>query len=200
MVLLTWAAMLVGLPARADKGVYDQEARVAYIRDTLQAVIKAGPETLKDTYSYIDVMDRNQCRSAFHRLWVDCLIQVAKRNCRGRKLRTARHSCGLYSDVVVTNKLSEKHFVSSDEKYKIMKEHRNYRRELRKELRRRYARLATEFQLSGHASCKHDDNQCLAGGVDGFCFAYADTRNLSWQHCVAALTWFVGTSAPPLEE
>lgn len=174
--------------------VYAPAERVEYLREMLQSVKDTEPRTLEDTYGYIDVMDRNECRSIYHRLRAQCLVEAARRSCRGRRGRAARRACQMYSDVIVTNKLSEKYFVTTSERYRIMSRHRDFRQRLRLELRRRYGSLATDFGLSRHAVCPADDVACTARGIDAFCAEYADTRSLSWQHCAAAMTWFVGTA------
>ncbi|MFC1611528.1 hypothetical protein ACFL6C_11260 [Myxococcota bacterium] len=195
-VSLVAASSLVPWWARAEN-VYDAAARVSYVHDALIALREADPSTLEDTYGYIGVMERNECRSVFHRLRVDCLIEAARRNCRGRKGRENREPCRLYSDIIVTNKLSERYFVSTEERFAIMKRHRNYRRELRRELRRRYGSLVAGFGLSTHPACEAETGECLARGIDAYCLEYADTHNLSWQHCTAAVTWFIATSDSP---
>jgi len=185
------SAVLVAL---ALAGVYGPNERVAYVRDALAAIDASDEKTLTDTIGYIDVMDRNECRSVYHRLRAQCLIEVAKRNCRGQRGRKARRACVLYSDIIVTNKLSEGHFVTTADRYLIMHRHRDFRERMRAELRRRYGSLVTDFTLSEHFNCTSNDRDCLAEAVHDYCVEYADTHSLSWQHCAAAVTWFIGTT------
>ncbi len=178
-------------------GVYGPNERVAYLRDTLAALEATDLAKLSDMAGYIDVMDRNECRSVYRRLRAQCLVEVAARACRGQRGRNRRRACKLVSDLTVTNKLSEDHFVNTTDRYLIMRQHRDFRERLRVELRRRYGSLVTEFSLSRHFDCARDDRDCLAGGIHDFCIEYADTRSLSWQHCAAAMTWFIGTTRDP---
>jgi hypothetical protein len=174
--------------------VYGPSERVAYLRDALAALGEARPAELSDTSGYIDVMDRNECRSAYRLLRARCLVGVAARTCRGQRRRDKRRACKLISDIVVTNKLSEGHFVNTTERFMIMRQHQDFRHHMRAELHRRYGALVTELTLSRHFRCAPDDRECLANGIHDFCIDYADTRSLSWQHCAAAVTWFISTT------
>jgi hypothetical protein len=191
---MVWIAMAVGAVLVGSDGTYASEARVAYLRKTLRALESSERKTVEDTFGYIDVIDRNECRSAFARLRAQCLVEAAKRSCRGRRRRAQRQDCLLYSDVIVTNKLSEGNFLSTAERYMLMKRHRDYRHQLRAELRRRYGTLVTDLMLSQHLKCAAGDRDCLTAAIDAYCLEYADTRSLSWQHCAAAVIWFVGTA------
>jgi hypothetical protein len=176
---------------------YEPDDRVEYIQRLLDAVKATDRTKLTNTRNYIHVVDRNQCRSAYTDLRTSCLLEAAKRNCyqrRGR--RKARQKCRLVTDVIVTNKLGEKELIDTQTKYRIMSATKEYRLELRKELWRRYAELAAEFSLSRFYSEKDDE---LAAGIDGYCLQSVDRRGLSWQYCVAALVWFVGTSENPID-
>ena len=176
---------------------YQSVDRVGYIQRLLDAVKATDRSTLTNARNYIHVVDRNRCRSAYTDLRTSCLLEAAKRNCyQKRGGRKARRKCRLVSDVIVTNKLGEKEFIDTRTKYRIMSAHKEYRQEVRKELWRRYAELVTEFSLSGLYPGGDDG---LAAGIDGYCLQSVDQRGLSWQYCVAALVWFVGTSENPID-
>ena len=68
-------------------GSYGKEARVRYVSNALAAVANTDRETLDDTARYVQAMQRNKCRSAFHRLQIQCLLDRANRNCRSSKSR-----------------------------------------------------------------------------------------------------------------
>ena len=171
---------------------YERTDRIGYIQRMLDALRATDRTTLNNFRNYIHVVDQNRCRSAYTDLRTSCLLEAAKRNCyQKRGGRKARQKCRLVSDVIVTNKLGEKEFIDTQTKYRIMSAHKKYRQEVRKELWRRYAELVTEFSLSGHYPGGGDE---LAAGIDGYCLRSMNQRGLSWQYCVAALAWFVGTS------
>jgi hypothetical protein len=171
---------------------YQRTQRVGYIQMLLEALRATDRTTLTNTRNYIYVIDRNRCRSAFTDLRTSCLLDAARRNCyQKRGGRKTRQTCRLVSDVIVTNKLGEKEFIDTQTKYRIMSAHKDYRQEIRNELWRRYAELVTEFSLSGFH--RKDDGD-LAAGIDGYCLQSVDPRGLSYQYCVAAMAWFIGTS------
>lgn len=189
-------ALALAIPARAIAGdPYDTTARVAYVAEALEAVRATPLDVLDDTRRFLEVAERNRCKSAFHRLRVACLIQEAKRACRARRGKQSRRRCTRYGDLIVVNTLSEKRFLSAAEMYSIMRDHMDYRKALRVELRRRYAGIATAFALSSHAACRPDDAECLAAGIDAHCMEYTETHDLSWHQCAAALAWFIGTAS-----
>lgn len=185
------------LLAAVSSAPYGRGERVEYIQRLLEAVKTTDRTKLTNTRNYIHVVDRNQCRSAYTDLRTSCLLEAAKRNCYQRRGRQkTREQCRLVTDVIVTNKLSEKEFIDAQTKYRIMSATKKYRQELRKELWRRYAELAAEFSLSKFYPIKQDQ---LAAGIDGYCVQSVDRRGLSWQYCVSALVWFIGTSENPID-
>jgi hypothetical protein len=47
--------------------------------------------------------------------------------------------------------------------------------------------------MSRHFPGAKASDGALAAGIDGYCTDVAGTRDLSWQYCVAAVVWFIGT-------
>ena len=184
--------LLPAQPALPSESQYQSDSRIHYIQDLLDALRATDPTSLRNARNYIHVIDQNTCRSSFSDLRTNCLLAAAKRNCRQRRAgRLARRRCRLVADVIVTNKLGEKAFIDSKTKYRIMSSRRDYRRQIRLELWRRYAELVTEFLLSEFHKGKQDQ---LAAGIDGYCMRAVHQRGLSWQTCVAATSWFIETS------
>ncbi len=192
---LAWLLALVLFPtqpAMPADAQYQIDSRIRYIQELLDALRATKPTSLRNARNYIHVIDQNTCRSAFSDLRTNCLLAAAKRNCRQRRAgRQARRRCRLVADVIVTNKLGEKAFIDSKTKYRIMSSQRDYRRQIRLELWRRYAELVTEFLLSGF---HQGDQDLLAAGIDRYCMRAVHQRGLSWQTCVAATSWFIETS------
>ena len=185
---------LITISAFADAPLYDSPTRSRYVSKSLNALLKSNIKQLENTYFYIDAVSNGNCRSEFQRLKLNCLLQAAENNCRGKPGKTSRRLCHEYSDIVVTNKLAEKRFLSAAKRYRIMKAHSEYRAQFLREIRYRYATLVTEFTLSQHYQCKKGDLDCVSKGIDSYCLEFADKRQLSWQHCTAAIVWFIGTT------
>jgi len=249
---------------------YKKENRVQYIRNVLLALENTSFNTLDNVRKYVDVVGRNQCRSTFLSLKVECLISASRRNCNEKRTKSRKQKCHLYSDILMINRLSEKRFLTNRERYDIMKKHRkDYKQKIYQELMYRYASLVTEFSLSEYyhekkdrlgklkklvpgflapdidleldpgeqkeflanqetyktiwkqreqvrelASKKKkqkatmlpepeppkpqfvpkDDSEKLAFGIDGYCSKKADHGLFSWQACVGAMSWFIGSS------
>jgi len=191
-VLLSALCTLNGLSALAGEAGYGRRNRVRYIESVLTAVRESDMGTLRDVRSYLHVIDRNRCRSSFLDLRTNCLLEAAQVYCRQRGKQSQR--CRLLADVIVANALGEGSFIGTQTKYSIMSSHHDYREALRKALWRRYGVLAAEMFLS--ATNVQDR---LAESVDVFCLHVARQRGLSWQSCVAALTWFIATSDSPID-
>lgn len=174
---------------------YLEKNRTAYIASVLRAFSKTKSQNLLNTYKYINVVDNNNCRSSLSDLRVECLLNFASKNCSEGSNTALRDNCQLYSDIIVVNKLSEKTFLSRTERYKLTKTSGyDFRTAITNRLRQKYARLVTQFSLSKEANCDSGDFDCLAKGIDQFCLNYTNSQSLSWQYCMSASLWFIGTS------
>jgi hypothetical protein len=174
---------------------YLEKNRVAYISSVLQAFSETTIHNIFNTHSYINVVERNNCRSSLSDLKTECLLSFAKINCSETGSVESKDNCELYSDVIVVNKLSEHTFVNRTERYHMLKNTSDdFRTAMMSRLQQKYARIVTHFSLTGGSDCDNDDFDCLAKGLDQFCLDYTNTQSLSWQHCMSASLWFIGTS------
>ena len=174
---------------------YLEENRVAYIEKVLQAFRQTKLQHIINTYSYINAVERNNCRSALSDLKVQCLLSFAKKNCAAAGGVKLRDNCELYSDIIIVNKLSESVFINRSERYRVTrKSSDDFRTALANRLQQKYGKLVTQFSLTSWSECKKDDLKCLAIGLDKFCLDYTNSKSLSWQYCTSASLWFIGTS------
>lgn len=174
---------------------YLQENRVTYISNVLQAFSETPVNTISNTYSYINVIENNNCRSSLSDLKVECLLSYAKNNCKETRSAKSRSNCELYSDIIVVNKMSEKTFVNRTERYRMLRNTSyDFRTAMTSRLQQKYSRIVTEFFLKKETDCGDKGFECLARGLDQFCLGYTNTHSLSWQYCVSASLWFIGTS------
>lgn len=177
-----------------DKPYLTQD-RVNYVEQVLSAIVNANIQSIYNTQSYINVVDRNNCTSSLSNLRAECLIQSASSNCQGLRSVSDKTQCELYSDIIVVNKLSENVFIPRSERYRILKNNTGDTREvIVNRLEQKYSRLVTQFSLSPMAECDSGDYRCLAEGLDTFCIEYSNKKDLSWQYCMSAIAWFIGTS------
>lgn len=182
-------------PARADEPARrppPREHRIAYIVDVLDAIRASDPAALADTTRYITAVERNKCRAPEQSLRVGCLLLAVAQHCR-QSDAAVRERCQRVSDVIVTNRLSEPVFVPQDVRYKLLNENRDYKIALARELHTQYASRVAEWVMSRHFPTSGASSAALAAGIDGYCGEVAGTRDLSWQYCVAAVVWFIGT-------
>ena len=172
--------------------LYNPENRQAYVAEALEAMWSTQTQSLENVFSYMSVVEKNQCRSSIERLKLDCLIEAAKQNCKsiGRK---HKKNCAHYSDISVINKMGENSFLPLRKKYKIMKNFKDFQKQIHSEVLNEYSKVALEFSFSKHSQCKKTrDTKCLATGMDKFCLIYGDKKDLSWQYCVGAIVWIIG--------
>lgn len=181
----------------AAREPYLEDNRERYIANVLQAFEATELTRIINTYRYLDVVRRNNCRSSVSDLRADCMLSYARKNCETAGDAIAIEQCALYSDVIVVNKLNEGVFIGRSERYGIMKGKRGrFRDVLASRLEQKYARIVTHFSITEGADCKAWDVDCLARGLDAFCLDYANTESLSWHHCVGAALWMMGTARP----
>lgn len=178
------ALSAVTLWLAAEPASYARPQRVAYLDAALAAVQGARPELLAQGAEYAGVMERGACASSAVRLKVECLMTAARKFCKGREA-----GCATVMDVVVSNVLAEAQLVSTERRYDIMREHRDWRAELGRELRRLQGALAVDFKLRTAGAAA---SESLGARIDGYCVAAADKSNLAWQVCASSLVWFIG--------
>ena len=174
---------------------YIEANRVAYISKVMQAFSETSLHDILNTYSYINVVETNNCRSSLSDLGTECLLSYAKRNCSEIGSVKLEDNCELYSDVIIVNKLSENDFVKRTERYRMLKNTSDdFRTAMASRLQQKYAKIVTHFSLTEGSDCDNGDFDCLAKGLDQFCLDYTNKQSLSWQHCVSAALWFIGIS------
>ena len=194
LLCITLAFIVCGFSSRANEPYLDGN-RVAYVEKALQAFSNTRLQKIMNTYRYINVVERNNCRSTLSDLKVQCLLSFARKNCSALNGEKHRENCRLYSDIVVVNKLSEHAFISRSERYHVTRNSGDdFRTALTNRLQQKYGKLVTQFSLTPWSECKKDDLKCLAAGLDQFCLDYTNAKSLSWQYCVSATVWFIGTS------
>jgi hypothetical protein len=191
-----WLLVIVISEAQASLP-YLEGNRQHYIVSVLTAFNETNLITINNTYRYLDVARRNNCRSSASDLRADCLLSYARKNCESAGNALDIKYCELYSDVIVVNKLNEGVFIGRSERYGIMKGKRgNYRDVLANRILQKYARIVTHFSIAGGAECSSWDYNCMSQKLDRFCLDYANTQSLSWHHCVGATLWIIGTARP----
>jgi len=191
---ITLALVVASFSSRATEPYLD-ENRVAYVERALEAFRQTKLQKIMNTYRYINVVERNNCRSTLSDLKVQCLLSFARKNCSALNGVKQKENCKLYSDIVVVNKLSEHAFINRSERYHVTRNSGDdFRTALTNRLQQKYGNLVTDFFLTPRSNCEKDDLECLATGLDQFCLDYTNAKNLSWQYCVSASVWFIGTS------
>ena len=174
---------------------YLQENRVVYIEKALNAFQETKLQNIMNTYRYINVVERNNCRSTLSDLKVECLLSFARNNCSTYTEQQSRENCELYSDIIIVNKLSESAFIKRSERYRVTRNTKvDFRTALTNRLQQKYGKLVTNFYLAVGSECDNEDLRCLAKGLDQFCLDYTNAKSLSWQYCTSASLWFIGTS------
>jgi hypothetical protein len=180
------AATIVSASARAD--TYSENERRAYVQGALEALQQTPRSALDNLQQFVRILERNSCRGGYGAMTISCLQEEARRNCEA----THKRHCPVLSDIAVVNKLNEKQFVTREELFRSARQSSGPGSAQLRLLNRKYALLTTEFLLLAHGACQ--TSECLARELDGYCLQNADVKNLSWQACVGAAAWFIGTS------
>ncbi len=188
--------LMLGLSNQTSaKEPYLQENREAYIASVLEAFYDTEMLAISNTFKYLSVAERNHCKSNDSDLRADCLLSYVTKNCVTMGSPTLVRNCELYSDAIVVNKLAVKTFIGRSERYQMMKNKDvEFRLAMRNRLSQKYGKIVTHFSLTSNSNCRALDFNCLARGLDQFCLGYANTKSLSWQHCIGSATWFIGTA------
>jgi hypothetical protein len=188
------ALLLLSFGSHASQP-YLEESRVTYIEKVLKAFRQTKLQNIINTYRYINAVEKNNCRSSLSDLKVECLLSFAKNNCSASGDPQSRDRCELYTDIVIVNKLSESVFIKRSERYRITRNTSDdFRTALTNKLRQKYGKIVAHFSLSPWSECLKEDFKCLAKGLDQFCLDYTNSQSLSWQYCISASLWFIGTS------
>lgn len=194
LLYVTVSLMTVSLNSGAAEP-YLKDNRVAYVENVLQAFRQTKLQKIFNTFSYINAVEKNNCRSTLSDLKVQCLLSFARKNCSAAGSARLQEICELYSDIIVVNKLSEHVFISRSERYHLTRNSNlDFRTVLTNRLRQKYGKLVTQYTLTSWSDCKKDDLKCVAAGLDQFCLDYTNSNSLSWQYCMSASLWFIGTS------
>jgi hypothetical protein len=181
LVIVALVALHSG--AHADAPSYARDRRVAYIDRALGALRSMAPAATTALEDALQAGARSQCKAAYGRPPVNCLVQVAQSHCEARP-PGERISCHLVADVALANLLGESELIDDKTRIGLMNESGGFRAAMRAELRRRYATLAAEMALTTtHAAA--------AEQIDAFCAG--TRRTLPWQRCAAAIVWYVGS-------
>lgn len=187
-------ALLVEKAFGLGLNAISKEKRHDYIANAIMSLRQISPKKLSTTIEYLNVVERDHCRSNFIDLKLKCLVGAAKSYCKDIPGRDDRNKCHIYSDLIIMNKLSQKNFIGTHTHYTIMKNKTDIETEVQRVLELRYAGLTTEFAMSRHLNCPRSTAKCMAPGIDNYCLETADARSLTWQSCVGALVWFIGLS------
>jgi len=204
--LLVVAVLLLLPTVGQAQRVYSVENRTLYISQALAGLRASRPEFLRNLYKYLYAIERNACRAPTEIMRVDCLIEAARQNCKQRNSERAAE-CERVSDVVITNRISEREFIPRAAAQKIMKATADKaksdlisktptdpRAALLTELRGRYAELVIELATEVDEDMRIIDGERLPKTIDAYCVSHAPQRNLTWEQCASAIVWFIGTS------
>jgi hypothetical protein len=176
---------------------YSRDARLAKIARSLVAFREAKGPQVENLERYLASMAHGACRADDDSLVATCLEEHARRNCASMSGR-AHSRCVAISDIIVTNQVNEKQFVSREERFALMQKSmaESFSAAYDKIVLRKYALVTTEFLLSQPdcAGSVNEDTACLARSIDDYCLKHADIRNLPWQGCASSIIWFLGTS------
>lgn len=183
LALLATSAGTAAEPPRTHR----KDARVAHIEGALVAIGASDPAVLQHGMEYARTLSRGGCSAGAQRLRVECMMVAMDRYCRERGEADARR-CRLSLDVIVANVLADERLIPTERRYQIMRDNKDHRAAIAKELRRIQALLAVDYRLQSGGA---DEPAAMASSIDRYCLATADESHLPYQICVASLVWFI---------
>jgi hypothetical protein len=146
--------------------------------------------------NYITLLNNGSCAASTDSLKLSCLIESAKNSCYEFKKKKNREKCLLYSDIIITNKMSEEIFISRSERFKMMRTSSNLIEAERKKRNHIYSNILTAYYLSDSFDCYDgQDSICHAKQVDHFCSTWGINKGMAWHHCTASIVWFIGMNS-----
>jgi hypothetical protein len=166
--------------------LYSGEERAARVQLLLDVVERTPPELLARAYQHVATAERGACAAGTRRIRVECVIAAARKFC---ETQDSLQDCLVYQDVIVSNVLAEPHWVPATRRYEIMKQAKDWRREVAREIRRHQGVLAADLRLRTKGSLA--TTRELGRAIDDYCASSAFETGLSWQICAASLVWFI---------
>jgi len=177
----------IPLEIRANPQSYSPKHRAQIVEKSLRALRNTALDELRSWQGRVDRISAGLCDSPFHARNTRCLLKQAGRFC-GVESSLQQERCALVMDILLTNKLSEQRFLDRRARYVLM-EQSNFRAAMRKQLEFRYAQWVIGLSMSIEFS-KHVP---LPVRIDRYCERAGRDERLSWQRCVAATVWYIGT-------
>ncbi len=171
--------------AEADK-------KSEYVERAIMAIKHASTERLQSAVKAAQQI-RNGCRSKIKSIEVQCILEKEREYCASFA-EGGLNKCLLRVDVAVTNKLSERSFLTNRERYEILKSSHKVKQPYQKVLMHRYSNLVAQMALWTGVSCENlgDNLSCLGKKISRFCQDVGPGQGKTWQACVGGIVWFVG--------
>jgi hypothetical protein len=187
-LLFAGAAAVTALTAAAGAGEpqrpYRADLRALAIDDALAALRAADPAALEHHTDYARALQRGPCAGGTERLRVECMTQSARRYCKER----GEPRCEKTMDIVLCGVLADDRLIPPEERYRIVRENKDYRRALARELARIRGTLAVDFRLREGSG---DEGASAGAHIDRYCREAADDTHLSYTTCVASLVLYI---------
>lgn len=183
MVWLPWQAK--GAPGQD----YHLSLRLKAIINILNSLENTPKDQLFRDYNWLSLQGARTCDTEFLSVKISCMIENAKAYCK-ENYGTNGGNCLAYMDMMIVNSLNESMFISSREKYHLLKSKGFSEDQFHQVLENRYGELATSFAMSRHFVCGLEREACFAEGLDSFCIEFSDKGRLPYQACLGALMRF----------
>ena len=163
--------------------------RVQYLQRLMGSMRRLPPSELTRLQDESAAVIAGICKSSDPTLTLSCALESAEQICKRSSNRSA---CLVTLDALFVEQLNAHRFVSRRERYAMMSRRDNSPGLMAETLKHRYGSLVTVFSLSNAASCKADNLECLALGIEEYCQGEARLGHLSYQSCAAVIGLFIG--------
>lgn len=207
-IVAMFALLLASKSAPADG--YSEQRRIEHVGAVLRSLLAMG-EGRDRLEAELAKAARQRCGASNTAPRLECLIAVARQICAGQG-----PECHAVADVIVVNLRMVNDLIDERTRRRLIRTSADYHAALLAEAQLRYAALAAELVIEDSQASSPLGADSAAGeealpvsprAIANFCMR-RDYRakpprcsqpsptcvpSLSWQRCVAALTWFVTT-------
>lgn len=168
---------------------WEKESRIKYISDTYSAITSTEKTGLQNISEAVSRNIKSKCRSSLPSLKIECLIKTMKSHCS----KSGGSNCNKIADTAIIAKLAKSYLLSSKEKFSLVNAPGDYAENMKRELEKKYAAIATEYSLED-VSCHPSDQSCIGENLDNFCLNMSASGRLPWQTCVGCVLWFIAVT------
>lgn len=170
--------------------------RIQTIQDMLVAGRSLKADQKEKGVAFASKLNGSLCQGDQIAIQLACWRSGIESYCQNED-SSQRNNCQKFLEMVVVNGLNQKVWVSAQERYQVLKGQRKGGDAVKDLMDQKFGVLALDFAQGSSKICggslmfQPATLACLSSEIEMFCHN-PGRRNLSWQGCATALSWFIG--------